>query len=83
MVQLRLINKTKGEIWDFYLDPSTTEFTFPPELISPFGQRYCDEIRVFTAEFHQGHTLHKTAGMVSKAHWQSKGRIYIIIYMFK
>ena len=75
MVQLRLINKTSGEIWDFYLNPSTTEYTFPPELISPVGTRYCAEIRVFTSEFKQSQILYRTVEPLLKDYWQSKGRM--------
>ena len=71
-VQLRLINITKGDIWDFYLNPTTKEFTFPPELISPFRTRYCAEIRVFTEEVNQGHTLYQTAEPLGKVYWESE-----------
>ena len=69
LVQLRLINLATGKTWDFYLNPSTKEFTFPPDLISPFNMRYRLELRVLTTK---GYNLFKTKEPMLKAYWESR-----------
>ena len=72
MIQLRLLNFITGETWDFYLNPSSADFTLPPGLVFPFGERYCAEIRIFTTEVCQDFKLFRTAEPMIKAYWESQ-----------